>query len=145
LLLRTGNCFAADELYLIISPNTTTLTAKGFVGFDAIVYNATDRRVKVPAPYGGFNVVWRLRDICGVRPEREGNYADIGTHTVDPYVLNPRSAIRCEHLGASIPAEPGDILEFYITIERKLKSGAIQTIRSNSVVMYRPQVGEEQK
>ncbi len=43
----------------------------------------------------------------------------------DPYMINPRSAIRCEHLGAQISAEA-------------LKSGTAQTIRSNSVVLFRP-------
>jgi hypothetical protein len=83
-------------------------------------------------------VVWMLRDICKVRPDRDGTHSVIGTHTVDPYMINPGSAIRCEHLGDGILAEPGDVLEFYITIERKLKSGAVQTIRSNSILMYRP-------
>ncbi len=60
------------------------------------------------------------------------------THTVNPYVISPGGAIRCEHLGAQFDSEPTDVLEFYITIERKLKSDAVQTIRSNSIVMYRP-------
>jgi hypothetical protein len=142
LLLGIGSSFAADELHLIIAPISATLSAEGFIDFDAYIYNAGKNREQVPAPYGGFNVVWRLRDVCNARPEREGTYADIGTHTVDPYVMNPGSAIRCEHLGASIQAEPGDVLEFYITIERKLKSSAVQTIRSNSIIMYRPKAGE---
>jgi hypothetical protein len=50
-------------------------------------------------------------------------------------MINPRSAIRYEHLGAQISAEPGDVLEFYITIERKLKSGAVQSIGSNLVML----------
>src|SRR6266511_5787583 len=136
LILGINGCFAAGELRLIISPTSTTLTAKGFVDFDAYIYNSSDRRIEVPAPQGGFNVVWTLHDICKVRPDRNDSDAVVGTHTVDPYVINPRCAVRCEHLGAQFDSEPGDVLEFYITLERKLRSGAIQTIRSNSVVMY---------
>lgn len=138
LLLGIGASYAADELHLIISPRSATLTAEGFIDFDAYVYNASKERIEVPAPQAGFNVVWTLRDICKARPDRDGTHSVIGTHTVDPYVMNPGSAIRCEHLGDRILAEPGDVLEFYITIERKLKSGAVQTIRSDSIVMYRP-------
>jgi predicted NAD/FAD-dependent oxidoreductase len=43
LLLGAGSCFAADELHLIISPNSTTLTEKGFVDFDAYIYNPNNR------------------------------------------------------------------------------------------------------
>ena len=138
LLVGRHGSFAADELRLIIAPKSPILTANGHTDSDAYIYNASKKRITVPVPYAGFNVVWRLRDICKVRPEREGTYADIGTHTVDPYLVNPGSAIRCEHLVASIQAEPGDVLEFYITIDRKPKSGAVQTIRSNSVLLYRP-------
>lgn len=140
LLLMLGilGCFAAGEMELIISPNSTTLTEKGFVDFDAYIYNSSDKRIEVPAPQGGFNVVWTLHDICKVRPDRNGADSVIGTHTVDPYVINPRCAIKCEHLGAQFDSEPNDVLEFFVTIERKVKSGVIQTIRSNSVVMYRP-------
>jgi len=136
LLLGAGSSFAADELHLIIAPSSATLSAKGFIDFDAYIYNAGNKRIAVPAPYGEFNVIWRLRDVCNVRTDREGTDAD--THTVDPYMINPRSAIRCEHLGAQISTEPGDVLEFYITIDRKLNSGAAQTIRSNSVVGSTP-------
>jgi len=141
LLLLFGilSCFGADELYLIISSNATTLTVKGFVDFDAYIYNASDRRIKVPAPQEGFDFAWTLHDICKIRPDRNGSNSVLGIHTVDPYVINPRCAVRCEHLGAKFDSEPGDVLEFYITLERKLKSGAIQTLRSNSIVMYRPQ------
>jgi hypothetical protein len=139
LILGIRGCLAADELHLIISPNSTTLTAKGFVDFDAYIYNSSDRRIQVPSPQEGFNFVWTLHDICKIRPDRNGSNSVMGIHTVDPYVINPRCAVRCEHLGAQFDSEPGDVLEFYITVERRLKSGAIQTIRSNSVIMYRPQ------
>src|SRR6267143_5668175 len=144
LILGIRGCFAAGELYLIISSNSTTLTAKGFVDFDAYIYNSSDRRIEVPAPQGGFSVIWTLHDICEVRPDRNGSNEVIGTHTVDPYVINPRCAIRCEHLGTQFDSEPSDVLEFYITVERTLKSGAVQTIRSNSIIMYRPKSGVEQ-
>jgi len=139
LMLGIHGCFAADELYLIISPNSTTLTEKGFVDFDAYIYNSSDRPRRVPAPQGGYSVIWILHDICKIRPDRNGSDSVVVAHSVDPYVINPRCAIRCEHLGAQFDSEPGDVLEFYITVERKLKSGATQTIRSNSVVMYRPE------
>src|ERR1043166_212407 len=139
LLLAIANSFASDELYLIISPSSPTFPEGGFIDFDGYIYNASAKRVDVPAPYGGFNVVWKVHDLCKVRPDREGSDASIGTHTVEPYMIDPKSAVRCEHLGAQFDAEPGDVLEFYITIERKLKAGAGQTIRSNSVVLYRPQ------
>ena len=138
LLLGICSCFATDELHLIISPSSTILTAKGFIDFDAYIYNLSNKRIEVPAPQGGINVIWTLRDICKVRPDRHGSDSVIGTHTVNPYVINPGCAIRCEHLGAQFDSEPTDVLEFYITIERKLKSGAVQSIRSNSILMYRP-------
>jgi len=89
LLLGMAWSFAADELHLIIAPTSATLSAKGFVDFDAYIYNAGKNRKHVPAPYGGYNVVWKLHDLCNVRPEREGTYADIATDTVDPYVMDP--------------------------------------------------------
>lgn len=138
LLLGIVVCFAADELHLIISPSSTTLTAEGLIDFDAYIYNSSKKRVEVPAPQGGMNVVWTLRDICKVRPDRHGSDSVIGTHTVNPYVISPGCAIRCEHLGAQFDSEPTDVLEFYIMIERKLKSDPVQTIRSNSILMYRP-------
>lgn len=145
LILVTRGCFAAANPYLIISPNSTSLTAKGFVDFDAYIYNSSDERIKVPAPQGGYSIIWILHDICKIRPDRNGSDSVVVVHSVDPYVINPRSAIRCEHLGAQFDSEPGDVLEFYITIERKLKSGVVQTIRSNSVVMYRPTAEEAHK
>ena len=145
LFLGIDSSFAADELNLIIAPASATLSAKGFVDFDAYIYNSSDKRIEVPAPQGGFDVIWTLHDICKVRPDRNGTNSVVGIHTVNPYVVNPGRAIRCEHLGAQFDSEPSDVLEFYITLERKLKSGAVQTIRSNSVVMYRPQVGEGRK
>jgi hypothetical protein len=53
LILGIRGSFAAGELYLIISPSATTLTAKGFVDFDAYIYNSSDRRIQVPAPQEG--------------------------------------------------------------------------------------------
>lgn len=141
LLLLVGgleHSSAAGELYLIISPRSATLTADGFIDFDAYIYNAGKKRVEVPSPYGGYDVAWTLRDICKVRSDRKGTHSIIGTHTVDPQMINPGGAIRCEHLGDRFLTEPGDILEFYITIERKSESRTAQTIRSNSILMYRP-------
>jgi len=138
LVLGIHGCLGADGLYLIISPNSTTLTSKGLVDFDPYIYNSSDSRVEIPAPQGGYDIVWKLHDICKIRPDRDGSNSVVGVHTVEPYRINPRSAVRCEHLGSWFDAEPGDVLEFYMSIERKLNSGAVQTIRSNSVVMYRP-------
>ena len=138
LFLGTPNALAADELQLIITPSATTIPAQGLIDFEGYMYNASKDRVEVAGPQAGFKVVWTLHDICKTRPDREGTDNVIGTHTLNPYGINSGSAIRCGHLGVSIDAEPGDVVEFCITIERKLKSGAVQTIRSNSILMYRP-------
>jgi hypothetical protein len=53
LLLGISSSFAADELHLIISPSSATLPADGSIDFDAYIYNASKKRVEVPAPQGG--------------------------------------------------------------------------------------------
>jgi hypothetical protein len=122
---------------LIIVPKSATLTAKGFIEFDAFVFNGTKKKLKVPWPQDGFNVAWKLHDICKIRPDRDGTHFVVGTDTVQTVILNPGTAKGCE-LGDKFSSEPTDVLEFYITIKQKLKSGAVQSVRSNSVIMYRP-------
>jgi hypothetical protein len=139
LLLIEGleHCFAAEEVRLIIVPKSATLTAQGFIEFEAFIFNGTKEKLDVPWPQSGFNVAWKLHDICNMRPDRDGSHFVVGTDAVKTVRLNPGSAKGCE-LGDRFESAPTDVLEFYITIERKLKSGAVQNIRSNSVVMYRP-------
>jgi hypothetical protein len=137
LLIGTHASFATDELRLIISPKSALLGTEGRVDFDAYVYNTSKQRLEVPAPQGLFNVVWTLRDLCKNRPDRDGSHFVVGTDTIKKYVINPGTAVTCE-LSDEFSAEPADMLEFYITLDRKLKSGAVETIRSNSIILYRP-------
>lgn len=131
------HCSAAEEVRLMIAPKSATLTAQGFIEFDAFIFNLTKKELEVPWPQGGFDVAWKLHDICNVRPDRDGTHFVVGTDAVKTVRLNPGTAKGCE-LGDKFESEPTDVLEFYITIERKAKSGAVQSIRSNSVIMYRP-------
>jgi hypothetical protein len=128
---------AAEEVKVIVALRSVTLDGGGYFLFDVYLYNGAKRRVEVPAPEKGFTVVWVLRDVDNVRPDRDGSDRVIGTDTVKQYVINPRSAIKCE-LGYRFLAEPGDMLEFCVTIPSTRKSGETRTIRSNSVTMYRP-------
>ena len=133
----SGHCLGADELRLVIAPKSATLTAKGFIEFEAFIFNGTKKREEVPWPQNGFNVEWKLHDSCNIRPDRDGAYFVAGTDTVETVPLNPGKAKGCM-LGAQFDSEPADVLEFYITIERKRNSGDVQSIRSNSVMLYRP-------
>ncbi len=140
LLLLVGGleeCSAAEEVRLMIAPKSATLTPKGRIEFDAFIFNGTKKKAEVPWLQRAYHVVWRLHDICKVRPDRDETSFVIGTDAVETVTLDPGTAKGCV-LGAQFDSEPGDVLEFYITIERKLKSDAVQTIRSNSILMYRP-------
>jgi hypothetical protein len=132
---------AAEELRLILAPRSTLLTADGTVTFDAYLYNDSDKRRATPAPEAEFNVVWTLRDTDGNRPERRGSHLSIGTDTVKRYVLNSREAVSCV-LMDHFETEGGDLLEFHISVDTKLKTGEVKTIQSNSVMMYRPKDNE---
>lgn len=135
---------AEGELQLILAPRGTTVTAEGYIQFDLYVYNGGDRPLEIPAPEAEFNVHWILRDTDNVRQDRDGSHFVLGTDTVKRYVLKPQTAIKRD-LGDRLLAEPGDLLEFYISVERKLKSGGVENIRSNSVVLYRPKEREAQR
>jgi hypothetical protein len=126
-----------DELHMILVPRSTTLTAEGYVTFDVYLNNDGESRISAPAPEAEFAAFWTLRDVDNVRPEREGSNVVFGTDAVKEYVLQPKSAIRCE-INNKFLAEPGDLLVLYITVDAKLKSGKTKTIRSNSVMLYRP-------
>jgi hypothetical protein len=39
-------------------------------------------------------------------------------------------------------SEGGDLLEFHISVDTKLKTGEVKNIQSNSVMMYRPKENE---
>ena len=127
----------AGELQLVIAPRSTTLTAEGYIQFDVYLYNGSDRRLDAPAPEAEFNVNWTLRDTDKVRRDRDGSHFVLGTDTLKHYSMNPGTAVKRE-LGDRFQAEPGDMVEFFISVERKSKSGSIESIRSNSVLLYRP-------
>jgi hypothetical protein len=132
---------AAEELKLIIAPRSTLLTAEGNVILDAYLYNDSDKRRTAPAPEALFDIVWTLRDALGSRPERRGSHFSIGTDTVKKYVINSRETVGCV-LTAHFESEPGDLLEFHISVDTKLKTGEVKTIQSNSIMMYRPKENE---
>ena len=135
---------AAEELRLIIAQRSTLLTAEGTVVFDAYLYNDGDKRRAAPAPDAEFKVVWTLRDTDRNRPERRGSHTSIGTDSVKSYVLKAREAVSCV-LMDHFESEPGDLLEFHISVDTKLKTGDVKTIQSNSVVLYRPKENETQR
>jgi hypothetical protein len=128
---------AEEEVKVIVALRSVTLAGGGYFLFDLYLYNGATKGAKVPAPEKGFTVVWTLRDVDNVRPDRDGSDRVIGTDTVKQYSIKPGSAIKCE-LGYKVLAEPGDMLEFCVTIPSTLKSGETRNIRSNSVTMYRP-------
>ena len=142
LILQARSASAADELKLIIAPRSAVLTAEGNVVLDVYLYNDGDKKRAAPAPEALFDVVWTLRDTDKHRPERRGSHFGIGTDTPKKYVINSRQAIHCV-LAAHLDSETGDLVEFYISIDTKvnkvktdLKPG--ESIRSNSVILYRP-------
>jgi hypothetical protein len=126
---------------LVIAPRSTALTSEGNIVIDAYLYNESDKKRTAPAPDALFNTEWTLRDTLGTRPERHGNHASIGTDTAKKYVENPRQAVHCV-LTTHFDSEPGDVLEFSISVDTKvnkvktdLKPG--ESLRSNSVLLYR--------
>lgn len=148
LLLLGQRCLAAEEVRLIVAIRSTALSGEGYVLFDLYLFNQSTKQMLVPAPENGFTVEWALRDPEGRRPDREGSNRVMATHTLKPYTLAPRTAVRCE-LGNKFDSEPGDLLEFYIRVDTKvnkvktdLKPG--EAIRSNSVILYRPKEKESQ-
>jgi hypothetical protein len=122
---------------MILAPRSTTLTAEGYVTFDVYLYNDSESRVSAPAPEAEFTAYWTLRDVDNARPEREESNSVFGTDTVKEYVLGPKAAIRCE-ISNRFLAEPGDVLILYISVDAKLRSGKAKSIRSNSVILFRP-------
>jgi hypothetical protein len=141
MLLGLQGSVAAEEVKAIVALRSVTLSGGGYFLFDLYLYNGAKKSVKVPAPEKGFTIVWMLRDVDNLRADRDGSDRVIGTDTVKQYVINPGSAIKCE-LGYRFLAEPGDILEFCVTIPSTMKSGETRSIRSNSVTMYRPKEKE---
>jgi hypothetical protein len=148
LALGTPLASAAGEFRLIIAPRSTLLTADGNIILDAYLYNDSDERRGAPAPEALFDVVWTLRDTDKQRPERHGSHFGIGTDTPKKYVMNSRQGVHCV-LTTHFESEPGDLLEFFISIDGKvnkvktdLKAG--EAIRSNSVILYRPKENEAQ-
>lgn len=127
----------ADELRMVLAPRATTLTAEGYVTFDVYLYNDSARRVNAPAPEAEFTAFWILRDVDNVRPEREESNSVIGTDTVKRYVMAPKTAIRCE-ISNRLLSEPGDVLTLYITVEMKPGASITKSIRSNTVILFRP-------
>jgi hypothetical protein len=127
----------AGELHLIIAPQSTTLTAEGYFRLDVYVYNDSNAKVIAPAPEAEFKASWTLRDAENIRPRREGSHSVFGTDTLQQHALNAQTAVKCE-VGDRILTEPGDILELYITVDSKSKSGQTTTLQSNSVLLFRP-------
>lgn len=139
---------AAEELRLILAPRSVLLTAEGNVQFDLYIYNDSDKTRTAPAPEALFDVFWTLRDPDKHRPERHGSHFGLATDGETKYVIAPRKAIHCI-LGTHFESEPGDLLEFLISIDTKvnkvktdLKPG--EALRSNSVILYRPKEEETQ-
>lgn len=132
---------AAEGLRLILAPRSAILTAEGNVEFDLYIYNDSDKTRTVPAPEALFDVIWTLRDPDKRRPERHGSHFGLATDGQSKYVIASQKAIHCI-LATHFESEPGDLLEFVISIDTKvnkvktdLKPG--ETIRSNSVILYR--------
>jgi hypothetical protein len=142
--LQVQKCPAAEEIRLVLAPRSLSLTGEDYLKFDLYWYNGSPKKMEVPAPQRGFTVTWTLRDVDRVRRDRDGSHYILGTDTVKQYTLDPRTAIKCE-LGDRFRAEPGDILEFYITIDLTTRLGKTQTIRSNSAILYRSKENEEQR
>jgi len=135
-LFETQTWLLAGEPRLVIVPQSTTLASNGNVKFAIYLFNDSDRKITAPAPEAGFTVFWTLRDVDNIREPRENSHLVLGTDTEPQHTLGPQTAARCD-VGDKIFAEPGDILEFYITVESKGKSGKGMTIRSNSVLLFR--------
>jgi hypothetical protein len=143
-LLAFGAPLAAAEegLTLILAPRSALVTADGNVEFDLYIYNGDDKIHTAPAPEALFDVFWTLRDPDKRRPERKGSHTGLATDGPLKYVIAPGKAVHCI-LATSFESEPGDLLEFLISIDTKvnkvktdLKPG--ESIRSNSVILYRP-------
>ena len=127
----------AGELRMIIAPRSTILTDKGYITFDLYLYNDDEGRVSVPAPEREFTIFWRVRDVDNVRSETDDSHLIVGTDTVKKYILGPHDAIRCE-LGEHFLTQPGDVVEFYVSVDLKSASGKKTSIRSNTVALLRP-------
>ena len=127
----------AGELRIIIAPRSTTLDAKGYVSFDLYLYNDTGRSVSVPSPAHEFTTVWTVRDVDNARPAREDSHLVVGTDTMTTFTLGPSRAVRCE-LGERFLTQPGDVVEFYVSIGAKSLSGHKGYLRSNAVALVRP-------
>ncbi|MEN3370479.1 MAG: hypothetical protein V7609_2622 [Verrucomicrobiota bacterium] len=127
----------AGELRIIIAPRSTTLDAKGYISFDLYLYNDTGRPVSVPSPSHEFTTVWTVRDVDNVRQAAEDSHLVVGTDTVATVTIDPRRAVRCE-LGENFLTQPGDIVEFYVSIDAKSVSGNKGHLRSNTVALVRP-------
>jgi hypothetical protein len=139
---------APEELRLILAPRSLLLTAEGNVEFDLYIYNDSDKTRTAPAPEALCDVFWTLRDPDKRRSERHGSHFGLATDGKTKYVIAPRKAIHCI-LATHFESEPGDLLEFLISIDTKvnkvktdLKPG--EAMRSNSVILYRPKEDEAQ-
>lgn len=136
----------AEELRLILAPRSALLTADGNVQFDLYIYNNSDKTRTAPAPEALFDVLWTLRDPDKRRPERHGSHFGLATDGRTKYVIAPGKAIHCI-LGTHFESEPGDLLEFLISIDTKVNEVKTdlkpdESIRSNSVMLYRPKDGD---
>ena len=110
---------AAEELRLILAPRSALLTAESNVEFDLYIYNDSDKTRTAPAPEALFDVVWTLRDPDKRRPERHGSHFGVVTDGQTKYVIGSRKAIHCI-LATQFESEPGDLLEFLISIDNKV-------------------------
>jgi hypothetical protein len=133
---------AAEELKLILVPRSLVLTAEGNIAFDLYIYNDSEKKRTAPAPEALFDVIWTLRDTDNRRPDRHGSHVGVATDSETKYVIDSRKAVHCV-LGTHFESEPGDLLEFFISVDTKvnkvktdLKPG--EAMRSNSVILYRP-------
>ncbi len=140
-LSSLANHAQAEDLKLVVAPRSVVLTADGIVAFDVYLYNSGDKRRIAPAPEALFDVVWTLRDPDKRRPERSGSDPGIGTDTAKEHVVKPRETV-ASVLTAHFESEPGDLLEFYVSVDVKSKNADEKPLRSNSVVLYRPKDNE---
>jgi hypothetical protein len=137
---------AAEGLTLILAPASVLVPVDGNVEFDLYIYNGDDKTHTAPAPEAMFDVFWTLRDPDRRRPDRHGSHSGLATDGATKYVITPGKAVHCI-LATHFESEPGDVLKFLISIDTKvnkvktdLKPG--ESIRSNSVMLYRPKKSE---
>lgn len=135
-LLGSSSGLNAGELELIVVPRKLIVPATGHITFDAYLFNNSSKEVSAGSPQGSYKMVWASTDVSNRRPKREDTDHIIGTHTIRDYKLKPGGAAKTT-VATTVDTQPGDLFEFHIILEPKTGTGSV--IRSNSVLLYRPQ------